>query len=73
MNMYGGAEKRPFNDKAAAAAHEAAARLSQKLSGGIGGPPMQPPSSVKLITTETSIPDRYVGLGKRHTFIVIKL
>lgn len=60
MNQYGAPEKRPFNDRAAAAAHEAAARLSQKI-GGTGPPPQQ--SGDRQITTETSIPDRYVGLG----------
>uniref|UniRef100_A0A5K3EKV9 KH domain-containing protein n=3 Tax=Mesocestoides corti TaxID=53468 RepID=A0A5K3EKV9_MESCO len=65
MNQYPNAEKRPYTDKAAAAAHEAAARLSQKLAGGGAQPPQQ--NSARQITSETSIPDRFVGLviGKK--------
>ncbi|VDM21466.1 unnamed protein product [Hydatigera taeniaeformis] len=66
MNQYPSAEKRPYTDKAAAAAHEAAARLSQKLAGGGPAPPQQN-SPARQITTETTIPDRFVGLviGKK--------
>lgn len=67
MGQYPSAEKRPYTDKAAAAAHEAAARLSQKLAGGVPPGPQQN-SPARQITTETTIPDRFVGLGNSFTF-----
>ena len=63
MNQYPSAEKRPHMDKnPAQAAQEAAARLNQKLLG-TGNPQNQQNSPVRQITTETTIPDHYVGLG----------
>ncbi|VDO16521.1 unnamed protein product [Rodentolepis nana] len=66
MGGYAPPEKMIRNDKGIAAAQEAAARLNQKL-GASGAPSYQQGSSDRLITTETSIPDRYVGLviGKK--------
>lgn len=60
---YAPPEKMSRPDKGIAAAQEAAARLSQKL--GASSAPYQQNSSVT--TTETSIPDRLVGLviGKK--------
>ena len=64
MSQYTSAEKRPHMDKnPAQAAQEAAARLNQKLLG-TGGPQAQQNSPVRQITTETTIPDHYVGLGR---------
>ncbi|VDL94510.1 unnamed protein product [Schistocephalus solidus] len=63
-NPYASAEKRPFvNDKAAAAAAEAAARITQKISGGVSSSAPPAPGGVRTITAETTIPDRFVGLG----------
>uniref|UniRef100_A0A0X3P3U6 K Homology domain-containing protein n=2 Tax=Schistocephalus solidus TaxID=70667 RepID=A0A0X3P3U6_SCHSO len=67
-NPYASAEKRPFvNDKAAAAAAEAAARITQKISGGVSSSAPPAPGGVRTITAETTIPDRFVGLviGKK--------
>ncbi|VUZ43534.1 unnamed protein product [Hymenolepis diminuta] len=66
MGGYAPPEKMSRNDKGIAAAQEAAARLNQKL-GASGAPPYQQGSSDRLITTETFIPDRFVGLviGKK--------
>lgn len=74
-NSFATTEKRPLVMDKVAAAAEAAARINQKLG---GAPPSQTPPSnptvnsnanpsqatARIVTTETSIPDRYVGLGK---------
>ncbi|KAA0197488.1 Far upstream element-binding protein 2 [Fasciolopsis buskii] len=77
-NSFATTEKRPLVMDKVAAAAEAAARINQKLG---GAPPSQTPPSnptvnsnanpsqatARIVTTETSIPDRYVGLviGKK--------
>ncbi|VDP89929.1 unnamed protein product [Echinostoma caproni] len=74
-NSFATTEKRPLVMDKVAAAAEAAARINQKLG---GAPPNQTPPSnpnanananpsqatSRIISTETSIPDRYVGLDK---------
>ncbi|BHF76873.1 Far upstream element-binding protein 3 [Sparganum proliferum] len=58
--------KRPADDSnpyATAAAAEAAARITQKISGGVSAPAPPAPGGVRTITAETTIPDRFVGLG----------
>lgn len=66
MGQYAPPEKLSRNDKGIAAAQEAAARLNQKLGASVV-PPFQQGSSDRQITTETTIPDRFVGLviGKK--------
>ncbi|CAL8090637.1 unnamed protein product [Calicophoron daubneyi] len=74
-------EKRPLVMDKVAAAAEAAARINQKLGGALPNSNPVPntnanavncntnsnPNAARIITTETSIPDRYVGLviGKK--------
>ncbi|KAM7539001.1 hypothetical protein Aperf_G00000052054 [Anoplocephala perfoliata] len=66
MGQYAPPEKLSRTDKGIAAAQEAAARLNQKLGASVV-PPFQQGSSDRQITTETTIPDRFVGLviGKK--------
>jgi len=66
--MMGG--KRPADDMnpyATATAAEVAAKISQKISGGIPPPQTGQSTGSRTITAETTIPDRFVGLviGKK--------
>ncbi|KAG5445933.1 KH domain protein, partial [Opisthorchis viverrini] len=81
-SSFASTEKRPLVMDKVAAATEVAARLNQKLTGAqptsnpsVSAPSNTPPnqSTARIVSTETSIPDRYVGLviGKRGEQITL--
>ncbi|CAH8661984.1 unnamed protein product [Schistosoma rodhaini] len=66
-NNFATTEKRPLVMDKVAAAAEAAARINQKLGGSQPTSTLPPTSNnnsvgSRVVTTETAIPDRYVGL-----------
>ncbi|VDP49357.1 unnamed protein product [Schistosoma mattheei] len=77
-NNFATTEKRPLVMDKVAAAAEAAARINQKLGGSQPTTTLPPTSNnnsvgSRVVTTETAIPDRYVGLGQFSKYVVILL
>lgn len=68
---FASSEKRPLVMDKVAAANEAAARINQKLGGtqpAVNPNPSLSSNGTNIITTETAIPDRFVGLGRLILF-----